>query len=621
MKTKIILTGLLLVMSNLLFAQKTNGVSDSVLLSYSIVNQDLKPLKMDLFFYGQKSGKTFVCKTNEILLPNDEIYVIYTSLSTESYELPVANAPNQYYKLEFQFDDSKAAEIHPTPTETLVKFVLINHLSEPQIADIEIVNDLTLNRYSGKTNEKGEFEILLPNNSTYTINIDGSENYSKFIIPKVYFNKIEKRIQYEGNYVGKLQPSRDSALLNLRYIDLSDKPVLNEIFLIQSISTQKIYESTKTNEDGWAQVRVQIGDNFSISTKYFDNIATQEINSEPDLYVLDLEIKIISSAEWEERLKQIEKDELEREAEWDKIKQLIEENNKRLEEERVERERIFKEEQEKAEADRVRLEKELAEKQEAEKEEQERIKKEIERLNELEKIRIEEEKEARLDELKEARKIITSNNSKWGSDTVIFAVLDRNKQWKRKLFVLDVTASMYPYNKQLQYWYMLNYLEKDSTNFVLFNDGDGKALKNKKIGKTGGIYSCFDCTITKFEKNLRIARNAGNGGDGPENDLEALIYAINNSDDFNELILVADNLSLIRDFELLKDVDFPVRIILCGVDGWINEQYLNLAYKTGGSVHTIEEDYFDLSLLHNGERIKINGRNYILVNGFFFLVD
>jgi hypothetical protein len=77
-----------------------------------------------------------------------------------------------------------------------------------------------------------------------------------------------------------------------------------------------------------------------------------------------------------------------------------------------------------------------------------------------------------------------------------------------------------------------------------------------------------------------------------------------------------------RDFSLIKNLKVPVRVILCGIENnslWsdINEEYLALAYKTGGSVHTLTEDIYDLYKLTEGKKVKIGGIEYMLENGNF----
>jgi hypothetical protein len=61
----------------------------------------------------------------------------------------------------------------------------------------------------------------------------------------------------------------------------------------------------------------------------------------------------------------------------------------------------------------------------------------------------------------------------------------------------------------------------------------------------------------------------------------------------------------------------PVRVILCGVyDGMeINTDYLNIAYKTKGSIHTIEQDITELINQTSGKKFNINGFDYIIKNG------
>ena len=85
----------------------------------------------------------------------------------------------------------------------------------------------------------------------------------------------------------------------------------------------------------------------------------------------------------------------------------------------------------------------------------------------------------------------------------------------------------------------------------------------------------------------------GNGGDPEENDVEAILKGIQKYPDFKNLILIADNNSCMRDYCLVKDIKVPVKVVLCGTYSGINPQYINLAYKTKGSIHTIEDDISD----------------------------
>ena len=131
----------------------------------------------------------------------------------------------------------------------------------------------------------------------------------------------------------------------------------------------------------------------------------------------------------------------------------------------------------------------------------------------------------------------------------------------------------------------------ETINFVFFNDGNME--RRKKIGRTRGIYFEKAENINKVISLLSKVKAKGNGGDPEENDLEAIIKGIQKYPDFKEVILIADNNSCMRDYCLFKEIKVPLKIILCGTYTGINPQYINLAYKTGGSIHTIEDDISD----------------------------
>ena len=115
--------------------------------------------------------------------------------------------------------------------------------------------------------------------------------------------------------------------------------------------------------------------------------------------------------------------------------------------------------------------------------------------------------------------------------------------------------------------------------------------------------------------------SGGGGGDGPENDIEGVLAGIKEAPFFTDLILIADNYSDVRDIELVSRVNKPVKIILCGGDVDVNEDYLNIAKATGGSIHWIEGDMIDLASVTEGSRINIKGHTYIFLNGKFIYIE
>jgi hypothetical protein len=202
-------------------------------------------------------------------------------------------------------------------------------------------------------------------------------------------------------------------------------------------------------------------------------------------------------------------------------------------------------------------------------------------------------------------------------DKTISTIFDRNKKWKNMLVIADLTGSMSPYTAQLVIWLKLNMIKRETKCFVFFNDGDATPDGKKKIGSTGGIYMGSTDTFEKTAELAYKTMNAGGGGDSTENDVEALIKGIEKFGDCEEIVLIADNLSNMRDISLMKDVKRPVRVILCGANYGINVQYLELARATGGSVHTIEADIVDLMKLKEGQSIKIGKEKFIIQKGKF----
>ena len=188
------------------------------------------------------------------------------------------------------------------------------------------------------------------------------------------------------------------------------------------------------------------------------------------------------------------------------------------------------------------------------------------------------------------------------------------------LVVADLTGSMSPYIGQLLLWMKLNSNTRPAKYFVFFNDGDGKSDFEKEIGKTGGIYHT---QTENVEDVLEIAKETmrnGFGGDEPENNIEALLFGMKEYPNFKELIMIADNWATPRDLALLSYVKKPIRVVLCGTEKGINPQYLDIARRSRGSVHTIEDDLETLMELNEGESIQVDGMEYRIENGRFKLV-
>jgi len=207
-------------------------------------------------------------------------------------------------------------------------------------------------------------------------------------------------------------------------------------------------------------------------------------------------------------------------------------------------------------------------------------------------------------------------------DSLIFNIFDRNPSWDDILVVNDWTGSMHPYGIELLVWYRLNTEKrKNIKQFVFFNDGDAKFTSDKEIGSTGGIYAAKSTDLKDVMQSMLTSMQNGLGGDSPENDVEALLEAQKACPDCKELILIADARSTIRDIELAEKVNKPVRIILCGAEKGIVKDYLWLAYKTKGTLHTLREDIRSLTALKPGGLFSIGETKIRFTGDDFELVE
>lgn len=117
---------------------------------------------------------------------------------------------------------------------------------------------------------------------------------------------------------------------------------------------------------------------------------------------------------------------------------------------------------------------------------------------------------------------------------------------------------------------------------------------------------------------IQNAMMAGNGGDGPENNCEALLETIKNKPDAKEYVMIADNFANVKDIALMKSINKPVHIIICGTGNFmVNTDYLDLARATKGSIHSVEQDIENLININEGQTIEFDGKKYILQKGKF----
>lgn len=203
-------------------------------------------------------------------------------------------------------------------------------------------------------------------------------------------------------------------------------------------------------------------------------------------------------------------------------------------------------------------------------------------------------------------------------DSTVLSVFNRNKSWNNFAIVIDATGSMSPYIAQVFVW-LKNQLKNEQVKaFVFFNDGDQKSSREKTPLKTKGIYHTSKKELNAVTKAAtKCIQNGDGGGEGLENDVEALLKTIELFPYVEHIVLIADNYESMRDYEFIKEVKKPVHTIMCGAEQRINVQYLDLARQTKGSVHTIKSDVTNLNEIKEGQYFFIENKEYRYKKGRF----
>ncbi|MNJ86481.1 hypothetical protein D3C87_39800 [compost metagenome] len=190
--------------------------------------------------------------------------------------------------------------------------------------------------------------------------------------------------------------------------------------------------------------------------------------------------------------------------------------------------------------------------------------------------------------------------------------------WSKAVLVCDVTGSMAPFNAQVIEFIasQMKNRQQAPKQFVFFNDGDNRKDKSKKIGQTGGIYPYTSTSLDSISETMISAMSKGSGGDLPENNVEALMKAQEKYPQTQRLILIADNYASPRDMSLVKNITVPVHVVVCG-GSILNEDYLDLAYQTKGSLSFNGTEYTDFHTFEEGATMQIGKMTYVLKKGHF----
>ena len=526
-------------------------------------------------------------------------------------------------------------ELKATKEKALINFLVVNKDEQPIEESISIVAVKSKQKIILKSNNQGLVSVLVPKNDTYIINMDLEPEYDKIEIPDVQNYTLNYKVFY-NNEITKVEVK---SIVHLSLKKPDGKPLSVELTFTSKKDKQSY--TFKPDINGKADFSLPIGDEYSISFKSAPDYAKLQI---PDINNFVMNFSLTFQGSGEATFYPNLKNALFKLLFLDFDSMPVPDENFYLVSKKFGT--VYKGKTDKNGESYILVP--IGDTYNCSAEHFENFttqtvdsKEALYRFNitlvyistpeflyrkELE-AKLVKERELEWEKMKadydeymkaKARDLTFAFNYGPVNDTVFSAVLNRNKHWKNKLIILDVTGSMRPYTDQVKMWYNLHFSQSDPIQFVMFNDGNNMPDDKKVIGKTGGIHYCIYCDKSTFNSKLDEARNAGGGGDAPENDLEATLAAINNCKNYSEIILVADNYSTVKDIALLRLVNKPVKVILCGVyDSRILSDYLDIAYQTKGSVHTMEEDILNLGNSLEGMKIRIGKHYYVLTRGKF----
>ncbi len=554
---------------------------------------------------GQKTGQRLRKTSNpqgevKVLLPVQDVYSLHLENLPNFGSIAVGEGAYQKHHIPIPYDGQKVQKnTIANENELVVRLILEKKGGQPNpmVEKIHLYDEVHQQHYEVQTNKEGRAAIRLPRDGRYVVSFKDAPQYYRFSPPELKYDIWEERILFERKTGYALFPNTTHGLINFRYIDMQNQAVANERFEVENKATGEKFYCT-TNRWGIAQVLLPLGHRYLFSTEYNPHFEQMEVALEENYDIFEFEVlyQSPSSEEWAKRIAEIEalsalRDSMARLA----ITQKLDAPTPKPEKDELEPLMDFKQ---------------------------------TIPIKNLKTFKVRKATERKAKRYQDS--LAQNPNLFQEKQKPVLATLGRLQgQWKHKVIVTDVTQSMAPYMEEVLIWHALNLIKGAQCKYIFFNDGDNKIATEKHIGATGGIYSCvgslkdFDQIITKMKE---AAAPRMGGGDPPENDIEALLAGIAQKDSLDEIILIADAHSRIRDMKLLIKVEVPVRIILCGAEeknnfyirqSDLNEQYLTIAHRTGGSIHTLSEDIWDLSHKSDGDVIELQGIRYLLKNHQF----
>ncbi len=204
-----------------------------------------------------------------------------------------------------------------------------------------------------------------------------------------------------------------------------------------------------------------------------------------------------------------------------------------------------------------------------------------------------------------------------------YDALDRNiDKWKNVVIVCDITSTMFPYTTQVFDWMNENTENKSIKGIVFFTDCDslGRQTRGRLPGKMFTVRTKDELVL--WDTMFAAINNTENNKDKPENNIEAILYAQKNFPDADEIVMIADNSSEVKDMKLLSKVKKKVHIILCGETYRKNlafqDDYVQIAKKTQGTIHTLEDDIENIAKVKDMSVVRVGNIYFRFHKGKFY---
>ncbi len=490
----------------------------------------------------------------------------------------------------------RADKIQATKTEALIRLKVMD-FKKKVLEGIPLwVYHKRSNQYwHGITDDRGEAFFLLPNNRDYTVNVDQEADYRKFsiqkeknlskTIPVVYMSTRIKEVEkndtiYQYLTQGQM-PTQSRVLVNIRMMDLDNHPLPKEELYFVSENTKKVYLAL-TNSNGNSQLMLPKGDTYCVHSYGFQNITCKTYEDNPNSRTSSFVLNTISTAEFKYREKErarllAQRDSMRREQRLRDSAQIAEMDGYNFYLQHYYGNRDFA----KIEANVIKV------------------------------------------ALKDQKAIAENPDYYASTNQEIKAMLYRNKdQWTAKRIVANIDCSMYPYIDELMVWNYSDEDERRNNTYWLFNGFQNDSKKSETDHHRRGVYKVSNNDIEGFCNTIDKIVNFSCSGSRLENVVEALIIGSANKPENEELLFIADNFSDVSDLHKLPELTVPVRVLLTDSEYGVNEHYLEIAYRTGGSIHTTFEDISSKQLqsLEDGQHLKVGKYSYRFFKGRFLKV-